>query len=248
MDVTELRRAFTLADTVSQRLEGVRLERLATIAGDERLATGGTIVLHLQPLDSLDPENVVDFLRARQDITRLFLIYHCAPYLNDSRFINDYRTSVNFDGLLSVIERNPALGYVQLYRSGVIESVDTILLDGDFGEVPCIPGTNFEQKIVDATLRYLGLLRDLEVRSPVLVNLSLLRVRGYTMRHTTEEFGGTRTAATRGSIDRDDLLLRGKLIQAIPQDLNEEFVRDLLREDFHAIWNATGFDGSPSYD
>jgi hypothetical protein len=68
------------------------------------------------------------------------------------------------------------------------------------------------------------------------------------MRHTTQEFGGYRTAAPRGTVDRDDLLVRGKIIQSLPSDINEEFVRDLLRDQFHAIWNATGFDGSPSYD
>jgi hypothetical protein len=146
MDLTELRHAFTFANATSQLLHSYRLERLAKIHGDESLGRGGTIVLHLQPVDSLDPETLVDFLRAREDLSRLFLIYHCAPYL-DGRFANDYRLSVNFDGLLSIIERSPTTGYVQLYRNGVIESVDTTVLREVDDERPCIPGRNFEQKL-----------------------------------------------------------------------------------------------------
>jgi predicted HTH transcriptional regulator len=65
MDVTELRHAITFQDTLRRRLEEFRIERLAKIAGDETLLPTGKIVLHFQPLDSLDENFEVDIRVAR---------------------------------------------------------------------------------------------------------------------------------------------------------------------------------------
>jgi Putative DNA-binding domain len=241
MDVTELRHAMTLSDTLAKRLEEFRVDRIAKIAGDDRLARTAKAVLHLQPFASTQPKAQVDIRAAKRRLELLSLMGSGASPT----------TRTNFDGLLSYQEGKEAIGWLQIFRNGVIEAVDTDMLEPLHSGEKHIPASYFESALLAALARYLTLLRNLLVVPPVMLNLNLLGVRGYTIGFSDRDFDprihvGARQLRNRAEqlpIDQDDLLLRGVLIEDIEGDVNA-----LLRDTFDTIWNAAGFDQSLFYD
>ena len=64
MDITELRHAMTFSDTLGHRLEEFRLDRLAKVATDGVLERGPKLVLHFQPLSSVQLDLPIDSRRS----------------------------------------------------------------------------------------------------------------------------------------------------------------------------------------
>lgn len=224
MDVTELRHAYSLADTLSQRLEEFRLERLAKIASDEAIK-GAKVVLHIQPFSSVDPAATIDFARTRSFGRYLFI----------PEYYSSINQRVNFDGHLEYVEWGGRHNYVQIFRTGKIEAVTPDLVkDG------VILIKWFEERLIKTTQTYLTLLKDLGVAAPLMLNLTLLGVNGHKLK-SSEYVVSVR--AERAAIDRDDLLIPGQLIQSL-----EEKPERILHTSFNAVWNAAGFDESLNYD
>ena len=150
---------------------------------------------------------------------------------------------INFDGFL-VIEshatRSTSYGYVQMFRNGCIESVNTSLLLPINGQ-PFIPSQSFEEELIQVLKPYVTAQRELGVEMPIFVMLSLVGVSGYQMGVASSPLG---LSLRRGQpIDRDVLL--------IPEIMLEDFEFDssgILRPLFDAVWNAAGWSRSMNYD
>lgn len=257
MDVTELRNAVMAADTMKQRLEEFRLDRLAKIEADPMLDPGGKIILHFQPLDSIRDDFEVDINNVRLQRNNLMLMQF------DS---SESETRLNFDGLLAYranqlkLETNIKLGYIQIFRNGKIEEVDTrilrILEEKQLGNI-LIPSRRFEGMILNGVQKRLALLKTLDIKSPVIMHLSLIGVKGYIMvpEGKADPFGdyldSLKETARENPIDRDNLLLRGVLMddfQGVDDKNLFQYAAAKLRSSFGAIWNAAGFNGSKHYD
>lgn len=258
MDITELRHAMIFADTLGQRLEEFHIERLAKVASNTVLEGGPKIVLHFQPLSSVQLDAPIDLARVNIDQRKLMLI-GIAGIESELR--------LNFDGLLAFNPNSPQIGYIQVFRNGVIEAVDTRVLRREGG---FITARSFEQAIINTTVRCLGLINDLGLVAPVRFHISLLTVNGYRLRVETGGHGMDtdfyHRQTERYEIDRDDLLLPGLLFTS--EDVTQfssltipdrggttrrydEAFRDvgrLLRPLFNIIWNAAGFAGSLYYN
>lgn len=119
MDVTQLRHAMTFANTMSQRLQEFRLDRLAKIAADPALNNTAKIVLHFQPFDSLREDFQVDLSKAISNRDNAILLFYedVTP-----------GAGFNFDGLLFTQGGGFNNGYIQIFRSGAIEEVDAQIL------------------------------------------------------------------------------------------------------------------------
>ena len=100
-----------------------------------------------------------------------------------------------------------------------------------------IPSVGFEEELIKALGRYLGLERALGVPPPYVVALTLLGVRGMRMGVGHRYFHDDDTA-----IDRDDLVIPETLVE----DANAE-PHTVLRPLFDSIWNAVGWPASPHY-
>ena len=225
MDVTELRHAFTFADTLAQRLEEFRLERLAKIASDMTVGDGPKVVLHIQPFSSVDPTAHVDFLRAKS------IDHHAFLHGNGGAFTR----RPNYHGFFEYVDRGGRRNYLQIFRTGKLEAVSGDLIStGDIRQ----PG--FEENLLSSTYSYLRLMKELGVAAPLLLHLSLLGVKGYTV-GSGSFIAGARPEWTK--IDEDDLLLPGELIESY----NEAPPR-ILKNSFDAVWNAAGSERSPYYD
>jgi len=228
LDVDELRAAFIASESLAERIRDFRADRIAKIvAGDTPmlLDEGAKTVLHLVPLSSFGARRIYD-LSTIPSPTPDALIYSAS---------SSWRH--NFDGFLVYArEQNDRVtGYTQVYRHGMVEATDTGLLDNGSQ----IPSVVYERQLIRSTTHYLAMLRTMGVNPPVVLLLSLLGVKGYTMAYRPLRY----TANKHSSIDRDHLALPDTLIDAY-----EVEAHTVLRPSFDAIWNACGFPRAMYYD
>lgn len=236
LDVSELRDAFALSDTLTKRVRQFRTERLGNIVAGETpvpVGDGAKIVLHIVPFGAFDPSKVFHTPSLGDDVWKLSPIYGRA-----------HHHRYNLDGLVtysqSRSDENPAHPYVQLFRNGIIESVDTRMLVAEGENVPHIPSQAYEDYLLKTLPKYLSVQEELDTAPPLFVMLSMLGVSGYIMgvRKHLDLWGENRYP-----IDRDALLLPEIVIEGFDVDLSE-----VMRPVFDSVWNAAGWPKSMNYD
>jgi hypothetical protein len=183
------------------------------------------VVIHIQPFSSVDPTSHINFIRAKNIDHYAFIT---ANYGSSTK-------RVNYHGFIEYMDWGGNRNYLQIFRTGKLEAVS-----GDLIGESLIRQPKFEERIIAATDSYLKLLKALGVTAPLMLHLSLLGVKGYTVGE------GTIIAGARpewNNIEEDDLLLPGELIEGY-----EDSPTRMLRSSFDAVWNAAGAEGSPYYD
>jgi hypothetical protein len=151
----------------------------------------------------------------------------------------------NFDGIATysyIGDRILTPSYLQLFRTGIIESVDTRIIalteakrTGSDSDQISIPGEWFETHLIDSVNQYFSVQASLGVIPPVVIMFTLLSVKGAAMYPATLPFD-------RPTIDRDHLLLSEVMAETFTADLGQ-----LLKPVFDVIWNACGYAESPHY-
>lgn len=143
LDVSELRSAFVLSETVAEHIRSFRTERLSTImAGEAPEAldeSAPKIVLHIVPFGAFE-------LSAKPNLGVLTQVDHV-------RLLEPVRLSsggfpapqYNFDGLLVSVQD----AYTQIFRNGSIESVDTSILSAS-REHRFTSGSIYETRLLQA--------------------------------------------------------------------------------------------------
>jgi hypothetical protein len=232
LDVAELRVAFNLSETITERIRKFREDRISKILADETpipLLENPKIVLHLIPIISFNPSQSYDIRKISSDIMNM-------PPISPSGW--DYR--YNLDGLLSYSANTTAKGrsYVQFFKNGIIEAVNASLLASS-GEKLQIPSIAYERALIEVLTKYLSLLKTLIVELPIFMFLTLLQVKGYSMSVDRSRFSFDGVHA----IDRDVVLLPEIVIESY--DVKAECI---LRICFDSIWNACGLPRSFNYD
>src|SRR5215213_2740116 len=150
MDVDEVRQAFVLSESVADRIRAFRAARLSqVVSGETPVPIEGTsrVVLHVVPISAFDsPASVVDLDIGRPPLNeRLLLPISVISGSNDEldanlmRYPSDFWPRYNFDGLLCDFQvgsagSSYAEGYVQLFRTGVIEAADNYAFLEEEGE------------------------------------------------------------------------------------------------------------------
>lgn len=237
MDVFEIRAAFAASETLTERLQRFRKDRLAAITADEipaLLREKARIVLQVIPFSALRPGNRVDLAKHRQQLQ--LLLRPLAP--DHASWSNRF----NFDGLVAVCtgtEVGP-FSYVQLHRDGSIEAVETLLLKVgacESGQLRLFGG-DLVRMLTDGLARYLSILRLLGCQPPVVVIVSLIGVEGYCM---AGSFDPMSLLAPSVGIDRPNLLLPEILVENF-----DEPATMVLQPAFDAIWNACGHAAAPT--
>ncbi len=232
LDVGELRIAFNLSETITERIRNFRLDRLSKILANEipvTLYDNPKIVLHLIPIISFNPAQSynVDKIASHPEIMGPI---NCGAW--DNRY--------NLDGFLtySRVEEGKTRSYVQLFRNGIIEAVEGWLLRAR-GERPSIPSISYEERLISSLPVYLSTLKELNIEPPIFIFLTLVGVRGYSMGVDTWRYDIDEVC----TIDRDILSLPEVVIDNY--DVSAEKV---LKPCFDATWNACGFPGSLYYN
>jgi hypothetical protein len=231
LDVSEIRNLFSQSSTLSDQINNFRLERLSTIVSDDTpipLEEGAKLVVHLIPFVSFSPNvnvNLIDFgLKPPNPI-----------------YSSGYNGRFNFDGFLSFCntsDNRKACSYIEFFRNGKIEAVNTSLLRQRDGK-KYIPSEAFERELIDCVNSYLQLQKQKNIEPPIALFVSLLNVSGYEMavdprRSFYEE---------PRPIEKKDLLVDGVLIEDFDCEASQ-----LLKPIIDSIWNATGWPQSMNYN
>lgn len=156
---------------------------------------------------------------------------------NAVRELVEKMTRITFEGVLSY-SGNPLSSYTHVFRNGIIEAVETRLLNREQQGRRFLPSIAYEQAILGYLPKCFGILKNLGVASPIAVALTLTSVRGLEMSH--DDFWG---GGDYYPIDMDTLALP----EVVVEDLDETPER-VLKPAFDLIWNACGQPGSKNFD
>ena len=228
-DVQELRASFILSETLSEKIKQFREKRISAIYANELpipFYPSPKVVLHLIPLASFNPGQRYD-LETIDGIS----LYDIRP-LGLGSFDNRY----NIDGKLtysSFKNKDRSYSYVQLYRNGIIEAVNSKLLWSNDGSKDFYP-TKIERALIDTIPNYITTYKKLNIDPPIFLFLTLIDVKDYIIPSQWDQLY---------PIDREIVL--------IPEIIIEDFdfePSSHLKPVFDSIWNSCGFHRSPNYD
>ena len=230
LDATEIRYAFSMSESVGERIKAFRDERIGRILAGETpvpINPDAVVVVHCIPLEAFREKTAIE----------LEALISASGGLHPIG-VSGWDKRSNLDGVImfSQPKGERAIGYVQVFRNGVVESVNAEVLSVN-GETKLIPITYFENKIVEHCNQIVALLHKLDLDSPRVVFISLLNVQGYRLpsEHGCRPYGYP--------IDRKHLLLPDVLINDVstPAEI-------FLKSSFDLIWQACGNKRSPHYD
>lgn len=232
LDVQELRSAFVASEGLSDRLKGFRLDRVNQLtSGISPLPLTGPhlIVLHLQPVISARP----DIRLGKDDLRKIHRASQLQPIGSGGG-----ESTFTIDGFLIPARWGSSAyhGFVQLFRNGYLESVESQCLKPRKEGECIIPSVAWERYILRVFPGYLKAMEDLGLPPPFVASISLLNVRGYQMWAGIE-------FEMRRAIDRDHLLTDDILIESVDVPVDR-----ILRPLFDQIWNGCGWEQSINYD
>lgn len=232
LDTNELKIAFNLSDTLIEKINKFKIDRISQLSADNTpipFYEEAKIVLHLVPIESFSPDYKADINAIKSDFTKLEPIYS-----------SGWNHRVNLEGVLSYSggRNDKSHSYVQLYRNGIIEAVDGLMLSPD-DEKKYIPSIAYEKELLKSLAGYLGVLKDLNIATPIVMFLTFIGIKDYEMAVDRSRFWGS----DHYKIDRDILQLPEVFIESYDFE-----VKDILRPLFDLVWNACGYERSYNFD
>lgn len=235
MDTDELRRAFTMSDSIYEQIKAFRSNRVSQIVNDETpmpLMPGGRLVLHLIPVSSFRSRQTFDVVDKPE------LATHFPPMAGSG-----WNSRLNLDGHVSFGGGRDGDGYrsyTQFFRTGVVEAALSGIVPEDKEEGKLLRATYYERTLLYDNQFFRRLLtgfRELGVQPPIWCFLTITGVKG--ARIPTDYYCEDENRA----IDRDVLLLPEQVIS----DLSMESIT-ILRPMFDLVWNASGYARSLNFD
>jgi hypothetical protein len=232
LDVSEIRSAFALSESLAERIRRFRDDRLAKIVAEETpfpLHHSPKIVLHILPVAALEPGTSLDVTLLADKLVQLGPLYASGW---DSRY--------NFDGFATFSRSGDAKefnSYLQVFRNGAIEAVESRLLRPYQGKTS-IPSVVYEREVITGFGRYLRIEKDLGFQPPLFVMLSFVGVKGYVMAVSERFF-----FPENHPVDKDVLIVPDIIIENYDAE-----PANILRPAFDAVWQAAGWQRSFNYN
>lgn len=231
LDTNELKIAFNFSQTLTEQISKFKTERIAQLFADNLplpFYDGGKIVLHLIPLESFNPNYSIDLNPIINNPAKLKPIY-----------TSGWNHRINLEGVLSYSGggNDKSHSYIQLYRNGIIEAVEGLMLSAE-REKKYIPSVAYELELIKSLREFLNLTKELEINMPMVIFLTLIGVKGYEM-------------AVDKMLFRDEYYKIDKDILQLPETIIESFgiePKNILRPMFDLVWNACGFKRSYNFD
>jgi hypothetical protein len=228
--VDEMRSMFTAGLTILERSREFQRQRMEEIHSGEGpgpspfVGEGGRIVLHIIPFSAFG-----------SDTLDLRLVQ--GQYLPPVWFSGYNKFGYNPDGYYTTESTSDCSGYVQVFRNGIVESAA-----GDVrakqGQTFVMYAGNIESEIASKVADYMAMLSRAEVPPPMFVMLSGVRM------HQTAVVN-TRPTATQPVLRKSDWILPAVAIEDYGR--KEDYCQ-ALKPMLDAIWNAAGYERSPSYE
>jgi hypothetical protein len=234
-DVNELRTLFNAGPQLADRIRDFRIDRIAKIAAGQapvQLMNRGILVLHIVPLSAFDINSSLPLDQIRRD-HRSF-----APM--GSSIANGAR--INFDGVLKTSNADSQAvqhrAYVQVYRSGIVESVHSTLKAETTSIIPLL-----DDSIIREVMRSLNDLAAIGMEPPHALLVSLI---GVANARNNLDRGGQWFPELGDHLDRDQYNFDEVIFETVPANATEcaEIVRPILDQ----MANAGGRATSPIFD
>jgi hypothetical protein len=233
MDVSEIRAAITLSESLTDKIKRFRDDRVAKIIADEvplSLNPGAKIILHMIPLVSFSQGFKIDITGLDEQVGML-RPPGAAGW--NSRFNID--GFVTFSGYTGVGDLS--VSYCQVFRTGQIEAVYADFVRDIKGK-PYIASVAYEKYILESVKQYLQFLQSINIACPIVISISIIGAKGAHMYVSPRYFSGDADFP----IDREHFLLPDAIIDDYNSDISE-----LLRPIFDVVWNACGYPRSINY-
>jgi hypothetical protein len=229
LEVSELRQAFTLSSATTERIRAFIADRLFALdsgRGPVPLIDGALSVLHVVPLQSFLTDLRIDIASRSSSINQIHPLGG-----------SGYNHRLNLDGRLAYRSESNgrSYGYAQLFRNGIIETVD---VQYSVTDEDVIASMAYERDILQALASYAPALNDLGVKTPAFVFYSMIGVKGYQL-----AVDRSRLRSSQQPADRDALSIPEVVISDWGQDM-----ATLMQPVFDTVWNAFGFPRSYNYD
>jgi hypothetical protein len=179
LDVVELRAAFVGSEAIPQRIRSFRDDRLSRIIARETPVPLGVnsafVCVHVVPMLALSGAGRVDLAKARLRRDELQPLHAEGGTV---RF--------NIDGLVSYARDEDApYTYLQLFRNGVVETVETALISRNRDETT-IPTTAFPVAVFTLAKQLLALYAAIDVPGPYSFMITLIGVKGVLLSSSTD--------------------------------------------------------------
>jgi hypothetical protein len=237
MDINQLRKAFIANATISAEMRDFLNTRINIISNRNEIAntlmSNPAYILHLIPYSAFQQGVNYDLTyyseRVRsEELTPLMRGSGCGY-------------SINFEGVMVRSIGNSNLNYVQLYRNGIIESVETqfCFFHPDFDQ--WYIDSNYELHVVNALSHYFKVYERLNIQGPVYLGITFVDVLNHKF-NIPSQIAFTKNLIA-DKIDRN--ILKTPQIEIINLAENPA---NILKSTFDIIWNACGIKGSINYD
>ena len=239
MNISEIRTGFLSGANIERKINNFIIERLANIKinqGSVKLMDSPHyLVAHVIPYSSQSDYNKIN------PKTLLSNVIHLQPL----SITGGWNDRFNLHGLITYASSKQIPmphSYVQLFRTGLIESVDNYLFSQK-DKKKIIPSTMFEKNIVDSIHKYLLALKKIGLSPPLLISIALLGVKEYRLLIHPQFYSHCNS---NGLIEEDDLILPDTVINEFPRGIEE--LATFLKPIFDGLWNAAGFPESLNYE
>lgn len=224
--VHELRTMFSAGSTAMEQCLRFRHERLAKVEAGEApvalAADNGRTYIHIVPLAASGGLGEVSLEDCERDLNSLI------PPRSGSGF----NITFNFEGLVAYCGGDQCFGYVQQFRNGCIEAVQSGAVMERHGK-KIIPAVDFSNFIFGKLPLYLNGLKRRDVVPPLIAMVTLTGV----------ERAALGVHASWGFMEPQ--LIRHSVLELPPTIIEDygstEHYQKLLRPAFDALWNAGGY-------
>lgn len=230
LDVSELRLAFSMTETIAGRIRDFRTDRIAKINGGLTpvpLVGEGSMVVHVVPIQSFMTRTSIDIA-----------VYGTGTTPLRPMGAGGWNHRINLDGFVTFESygQEGTFSYTQMFRSGVAEAAFSLSSDGG---KKALPSVAFEHYTLEMVKEYLSFAEAFEIEPPFLIFLSLVGVRGCILGLNTGVFRGS------GNIPLAEDVLT--LPEVVIEEGNEPW-HLALKPAFDMVWNAFGLVRSLNYD
>ncbi len=244
LDVAQLRQAFGLSDSISQRMGAFRADRISKVYSDDLPAPideGPRLLIHIIPPSAFAPFvqlDLADSLRkAFSDSGDNFGWKSFEPFSHTF----SWDQFVNLEGPVVIPTaadgRAAGRSYVQIYRTGVLEAL-WLLPYRRFQYSPGeersgIRGDGWLPNLIELLRKYMIGLNRLGVSPPFFVFFTFLSIKEFYL------FGPS-GSGTHRPFNRDQILLPEIYVETIPDD-----IRPMIQRSLDMVWNAIGAEVNP---
>ena len=226
---TEDRKNLDSFQAYTGKLQVKRLDLLATGDAPITVSSDKLVCVHVVPFSAKTEKTTIEV--GRLDPRRTSL----API--GSR---QFRDSFNTDGLLLYApdHGDSRSGFLQLFRNGVIETVDSTMAVGQEGRQDGLPGSYFCKELVTFLEGTCRLYEELQIQPPISVLIAILGIKQLLI--PAEIGGGAHYVRPFG---QDRIVLPPVQILDLKAD-----VRPLLRKSLDVLWQAAGVQACSCYE